>query len=198
MDGSGPERSLPTGALTFTLAFSPFDPALLASGGDDRVCKLWDLSTGTFRTLSGHTNWIFALAFSPLDPKLLGTASDDATVKIWDVGTGECVQTLQGHARSLTAIAFSPFDPDWVLSGGNEGNIKLWSIRTGACLRTYEGHTNWVRCLNFSPHQSDVFASAVRPQPFYYVPRARLLQDLISPACVQFWDIVFCECKLCA
>src|SRR5436309_518441 len=65
------------------VAFSA-DGALLASGGDDEVIRLWDVKTGKLiRKLKGHDDGILGLAFSP-DGKLLASASSDDTVRLWD------------------------------------------------------------------------------------------------------------------
>ncbi len=64
------------------LAIAP-NGKVLASGGNERVIKLWDLATQTeICTLTGHTEYVKALAFSP-DSKLLVSGSLDDTLKIW-------------------------------------------------------------------------------------------------------------------
>ncbi|MEU6735961.1 TIR domain-containing protein [Streptomyces physcomitrii] len=72
-----------TGKL-WTAAAHPSLP-LLATAGDDRVIRLWDLTTGTaVSALTGHSGRIYSVSFSP-DGRHLASAGDDGTVRLWRV-----------------------------------------------------------------------------------------------------------------
>ncbi len=61
------------------MTFSP-DGKILASGGSDRVVRLWNLQTGQVtRAFAEHSGPVYALAFSP-DGKELASAGQDTTV----------------------------------------------------------------------------------------------------------------------
>ncbi len=80
---SGPVTN-PIGLPMTTVAFSP-DGKLLATGGADRVVRLWDSTTGkVLKELKGHRMSITAVAFSP-DGKRLLSSSLDHTIRVWDV-----------------------------------------------------------------------------------------------------------------
>lgn len=67
-----------------TVAFSP-NGENLATGGADRVVRLWDAATGNLlNELKGHRMSITALAYSPDGTRLL-SSSLDHTIRAWDI-----------------------------------------------------------------------------------------------------------------
>src|SRR5207247_1145248 len=95
--------------LITAVAFSR-DGKRLASGGEDRTVRRWDLTQAKeLLVLQGHAYEVTAVAFSP-DGNRLASGSKDKTVKVWDMVAGKPVQTLTGHTGWVTCIAFNPFD----------------------------------------------------------------------------------------
>ncbi|QMS92262.1 protein kinase [Nostoc edaphicum CCNP1411] len=131
-----------------SVAISP-DGKTIASSGDDRKIKLWNLATGSpissFNTYSQQVN---AVVISP-DGKTLVSGNDDNTIKIWNLGTGKQIRTLTGHSDSVHALAISA-DSQTLLSGSDDNTIKIWDLATGEQIRTLVGHTFWVRSVAMS------------------------------------------------
>jgi WD40 repeat protein/serine/threonine protein kinase len=101
------------------VAFSR-DGRFLASGGHDRVVKVWDAQTWKLcHERSDPTGGIESVAFHPKDSRLLAWGGADATVKVWNSATGE-IRTLHGHTSWVISVAFSP-DGDWIASASLDG-----------------------------------------------------------------------------
>ncbi|MDX2272595.1 MAG: protein kinase [Cyanobacteriota bacterium] len=159
-----------------TLTFSPLqniylqkDQArrsryLLASSGDDRVVKVWDLSSlEAIFALEGHTSVVNSLSFNSdgLSSLLLASGSGDGTIKVWNLITGSLLRTFKDQS-GVWSVAFSPLrvtplpgraeTSKTVLASGHEGKqIRLWDVVTGQAVHTFSGHTSRIRALAFSP-----------------------------------------------
>lgn len=91
--------------VVVTLAYSP-DGKYLASGGADRMAKLWRAeSLEPYKTLEGHTHHVNSVSWK-CDSRQLLTASADTTTKLWDIVTGQQVKTVDLGDAELNAALF--------------------------------------------------------------------------------------------
>ena len=136
------------GGIVQTVKFSPVDNTLIASAGDDKTIKLWDLQNGTMVPLSGHTTGIFSIAFSP-DGNLI--ASGENTVRLWDIRTQQNIATFKPVARGVvSAVQGMAFSPDGQLLAIGAHGVILWDVHAQKQIATLP-HDNFVWSLAFSP-----------------------------------------------
>ncbi len=116
------------------------DATMVASGGSDRILRLWNLESGECETvLEGHGAFISALAWHPTEP-LLVSASADGTARVWNLDHGRCVHVLEGQGGPLRGLALAGSGFGHVACAGQDGIVSIWELNTGRKLRSLRGH----------------------------------------------------------
>eukprot|EP01012_Entosiphon_sulcatum_P010940 TRINITY_DN16544_c0_g1_i2.p1 TRINITY_DN16544_c0_g1~~TRINITY_DN16544_c0_g1_i2.p1 ORF type:complete len:532 (-),score=84.61 TRINITY_DN16544_c0_g1_i2:137-1732(-) len=147
----------------FALVYHPTVTNLLASGGDDGILRLWNVTSGSltqFFNMSTTTSVIASLAFNPVNTTelLLGTRNDKGFLV--DIVSGAILQAYSGHLADLIHVVFDPFDPNQLLTSSSDNTIRLWEKTTGKQLAWFVEHSFDVYQLAFSPVIRGEFLSA--------------------------------------
>ena len=109
------------------LAFSP-GATMLASGGDDRELRIWDLSRSELAMVIEHPDRITALAWSR-DGSQIVSGSIDMLARVFDAQTGRELKMLSGHVASVGSVALSP-NGSLAATGSEDKTVRLWDLRS--------------------------------------------------------------------
>jgi WD40 repeat protein len=127
-----------TNAHTQTVNYLAFAPGgkILASGADDNVVKLWDITSAEPRQMVALPVGfgVLGLAFS-YDGTTLAAAICSSPIKRWNVLNPEAPVEMpplvgkEGHSSWVMAIAFSP-RTNILVSAGSGGDLIAWDRAT--------------------------------------------------------------------
>ena len=124
-----------------------------ASGGGDRIIKIWDLASGTLRlSLTGHIHTIRGLVVSPRHPYLF-SCGEDRMVKCWDLTENKVIRQYHGHLSGVYTIDIHP-TIDVLVTGGRDSSVRVWDMRTRQCVHVLSGHRGFiysVKCQEADP-----------------------------------------------
>lgn len=140
-----------------SLAFAP-DGTRMASAGNDRTVRIWDIGAGAPIATLAHTHAVTAVAYAP-DGRILATTSVDGVLRLWDAARGELLQAFPVSEYALYGLAYSP-DGQRVAAAGKDRTVYVWHAARGAIERKLEGARGEIYALAYAPDGRAVAAAS--------------------------------------
>ncbi|KAK5989429.1 Transcriptional repressor rco-1 [Cladobotryum mycophilum] len=140
-----------------SVCFSP-NGQYLATGGEDRLVRVWDIATGTIRhNFSGHQDVISSIDFAS-DGCTIASGSWDNTVRLWDIvqGTNTFTFTVEDQAF-IVAISH---DSKFVAAGLGNGKIHVWDITSRVMVGIMSDHKGIIHSIKFSPNGKELVSGS--------------------------------------
>ena len=146
------------GTAIRSLAFSPDNQHLAATGSRCEIVYTWDPRTGTplatfhdpqRETRNSYPTLPRPVAFSP-DSRLLacaapaGTTDGPDVVLVWEVVTGERIACLTEQPSFVRSLCFSPCGQTLAI-GSDKGTVQVWNVNTWEQQRVYQNYDGTAR-----------------------------------------------------
>ncbi len=143
--------------------FSP-DGTWVATGGEDRLVRLWEAGTGRLlRTFAGHRSPVRQVRFAPDGGRL--ASAEPGELRVWDTQADAKAWTLRGHREPVKSLDLSP-NRGILASAGDD--LRLWDARTGRPLGVMvqsTGEIDRVPLVSFSPDGNRLVFTTVATDP---------------------------------
>ena len=158
--------------IVTSVAFSD-NASILASGGYDKMVRLWDVSTGKLiDTLAGHQYAVLKVEFSP-SGDILVSGGSNGNIYYWDLKTGNPIRTIAVHTDRIENISFSKTG-DKLVSSDADDIIRLWDVSTGSLLKTITPNRN-TYSVKISPDGNTLASSHLRAVILWNVSTGELI-----------------------
>lgn len=152
------------------------DQKLLATGGKDRLVRVWDTKTKALITkFKGHTDTITSVRFDNENDNLY-SVSADMTLKIWKMREMVYIDTHNGHLGSVFDV--QSYSRDRVITCGDDRQVIFWKVveDTQLLYKNTKNETNCLTILNDEYFCTGSFQSTIdlwsfkKKKPLFKLP----------------------------
>jgi WD40 repeat protein len=134
--------------------------SIVATGGEDRSIRLWNLHTGKqISVLTGHQKSITTLAIHPVRSDLLYSSGKDGMIKLWHLHQPSELLSIDSNQSIVNSLAISP-NGQLLITASRDRTIKIWDLNTHTQFISLRQHRLSVNGVAFNPSEHVVkFAS---------------------------------------
>jgi WD40 repeat protein len=146
-------RQLLTGSSGLFTAINAIavSDSIIATGGEDRSIRLWQLDTGNqIAVLTGHRKSIRTLAIHPVHIDLLYSSGQDGMIKLWQLDRAIELRSIDSQQATVNHLAISP-DGQLLITAGSDRTLKIWDTDTHTQLNSFRQHRLAVNAVAFNP-----------------------------------------------
>jgi len=121
--------------------WNKFQDSYLASVGDDKSIRIWDLRNASSSSSSSnglksmhkianaHQGEVNGVDFSPFSEYLFVTSSSDKLCKLWDMRSLKSdLHTFASHQDQVFTVAWSPFNETIFASASSDRRVMVWDL----------------------------------------------------------------------
>lgn len=134
------------------------DGRRMATAGQDRVLRIWEMATGApVGQPVPHEYQMTAVAFSPNGLRVV--TANEGSVRIWDTESGSAVAPPMQHDDRVMHVVFSA-DGTRVLTASTDRTARVWNATSGQPVTDPLQHGGVVRYAEFSPDGQEVVTAS--------------------------------------
>jgi len=135
-----------------TAALSPQSEELIATGGYDHMCKLWDVRSNEQVASFDHGLPIESIAFFPSESLILTAGGQK--ICCWDISSRRMLHQFQAHQKTVSVVKILQAEDELrVMTGSLDGNIKVFDPATFKTVYSCKYHAP-VMSLDLAPDAS--------------------------------------------
>ena len=120
------------------------DPALLATGSDDRFVKVWSTKSPSAIAQFDLKSNVCTVKWHPTSAHEIAIGAADHSVYVYDLRKYDaCLRTFTGHKKAVAYVRWS--SPNELISASTDSTLRLWKVDSPLSSqeeRVYRGHIN--------------------------------------------------------
>jgi hypothetical protein len=125
--------------LGYIWAMSKISEGRIASGGRDKVIRIWNEHGRVIKELKGHSKSVLGL--TETNQLQLASVSRDRTLRLWEVNSGINIKKVNAHDAAILGVA--KLFQKGLATCSADHTIKLWTDQL-KLTNTLSGHSGWI------------------------------------------------------